>query len=471
MAQAEAGSPSWQVIPGAVGQPVSNFTYFTSSPPSGAANVYPNSLGTNSAHADGVGAILYGAPGGVSPGVAHIDNYEAGFFFYTLVPRLWPMNDRIVNQSFYLAGTTTLWQQNFDTYYDNYAAQNNTLFISAVGDDGTINPPSTSYNGIGVAAYGGATGIGPTVDNGRCKPDITAPASASSFSTPLVSGAAAILVQAGLRGDAGPDADSAVDARTVKALLLNGAIKPSNWAHPSGTSPLDPRYGTGVLNVFNSYEQLAGGKHAFIASGIVPVGAPHPALDSRLTVASHSGWDFSSVSSTISRDGLNHYVFNLPGRNGNFFYTATVTLVWNRQSGRTNINDLDLFLYNVGNGVKVAASVSQVDNVEHIYVAKLPPGKYDLQVLKHGGLTVSSTETYALAYEFFTLPLDIDLQGKKATISWPVYPAGFVLESASNPYPSADWSIVNVIPVVTNNQNIVVLDASQGNRSFRLHRQ
>ena len=124
-----------------------------------------------------------------------------------------------------------------------------------------VNPPATCYNGIGVGAYGGSSSIGPTLDNGRAKPDITAPGlRTTSFSTPQVAGAAAVLMQAGLRGDGGGDTNSAADIRTVKALLLNGAIKPADWTNHAA-SPLDTRYGAGVLNVFNSYKQLAGGKH------------------------------------------------------------------------------------------------------------------------------------------------------------------------------------------------------------------
>ena len=67
-------------------------------------------------------------------------------------------------------------------------------------------------------------------------------------------------MQAALRGDGGSDTNSAADMRTIKALLLNGAIKPADWTN-NPPSPLDTRYGAGVLNVFNSYEQLAGGKH------------------------------------------------------------------------------------------------------------------------------------------------------------------------------------------------------------------
>ena len=73
--------------------------------------------------------------------------------------------------------------------------------------------------------------IGPTSD-GRSKPDIVSPGSgATSFSTPFVSGSAAVLMQAALRGDGGADTNSANDNRTIKALLLNGAVKPADWTN------------------------------------------------------------------------------------------------------------------------------------------------------------------------------------------------------------------------------------------------
>ena len=45
--------------------------------------------------------------------------------------------------------------------------------------------------------------VGPTLDNGRSKPDIVAPGTVISLTAPYVTGAAAVLVQAGARGDGG----------------------------------------------------------------------------------------------------------------------------------------------------------------------------------------------------------------------------------------------------------------------------
>ncbi len=471
-AEASSSSPApFEVNPANVGLPGTNFTYFegpptTTTPTS--STTYPNSIGADSPHGDGVGGFFYGLPGGVSTNVLAIANYEADYFFFTIVPTTLAINGAVVNQSFDASSATTTEQKVYDANYDTYAATYGTLFVSAVGDGGTVYPPSTSYNGIGVAAYLGGSSVGPTPDNGRAKPDITAPGDETSYSTPLVSGAATILIQAALRGDGGSGTNSAADLRTIKALLLNGAIKPLDWTNAS-PSPLDPRYGSGVLNVFNSYKQLAGGQHGFIQSNSVTAGSAHPPLGSTNNVSSRSGWDFNTVTSSTLNDGINHYYFNLQTSSPNATFTGTMTLVWNRQARQTSINNLDLFLYNTATGALVGSSTSAVDNVEHIFLPRLPQGRYDLQVLKHGGSYVTSTETYGLAFEYFAQPLAIVPAGNNVNVTWPLYPAGFVLQSTTNLASPANWSIVSATPSVTNQQNLVNLPANVP-QFFRLSR-
>jgi hypothetical protein len=364
-------------------------------------------------------------------------------------------------------------QQTLDSQYDNYAAQYSTLFVSAVGNAYSSSPPGTCYNGIGVGDYGGGSSVGPTLDNGRAKPDITAPEGYSSFSTPEVSGAAALLMQAGLRGDGGNNTNSAADIRTVKALLLNGAIKPADWTNNS-PSPLDTRYGAGILNVFNSYEQLAGGEHGYIAATSVPSGGAHPPNGATGTIGALSGWDFNTNTSGNSSDEINHYYFNVTNAVSNTTLTVTATLVWERHKSKTAINDLDLFLYNAANSNLIACSTSLVDNVEHIFVPKLPQGRYDLQVWKAGGISgvtiVSSAETYALAFEFFSLSLTVAQSDTNVVLTWPIYPTGFVIETTTSLTPPIAWNTLNITPVVTNNQNQVTLSTANVSQFFRLQR-
>jgi hypothetical protein len=469
VAQVEASSASldFEVNPNVVGQPTNLFTYYSTN---GSATNFPNSVGTESGHADSVAAYFYGQSGGVATNVAHVDNDDANYFWISNVDvsRQPDINDPVVNQSFIFTGTTVSQQQTIDSKYDNYAAQYKTLFVSGIGNGGAVNPPATCYNGIGVGAYGGGSSTGPTLDNGRAKPDIIAPAGETSFSTPQVAGAAAMMGQAGLRGDGGSDTSSAADIRTMKALLLNGAVKPADWTNGTA-SPLDARYGAGVLNAFNSYKQLAGGKHGYIVSTSVSIGGAHPPTGAPGTVSVLSGWDFNNLTSSSSLDAVAHYYFNATNGVSNATFTATATLVWNRQQNKSSINNLHLFLYNAANSNLVAVCTSAVDNVQHFFVPKLPQGRYDLQVLKKGGSYVSASETYALAFEFFSMPLNIASSGTNVVLKWPIYPAGFVLQAATN-LAAPVWNTNNPAPVVTNSQNYVTLGATNGSQFFRLWR-
>jgi hypothetical protein len=408
-------------------------------------------------------------PNGVATNVAHVDVIEADYFITNYVFDLLPMPpDPVVNQSFTFGPLAVSDQQAVDSAYDDYAATYGTFFVSAadnLGNNPTVCAPGTAYNCISVGAYANGTyqnSIGPTIDNGRCKPDITAPNLFTSFSTPQVAGAAAALMQAALRGDGGGDTNAASDLRTIKALLLNGAVKPADWTN-ANSSPLDARYGAGVLNVFNAYEQLAGGEQGFCASNLVAPGAAHPPPAGTNTLAANSGWDFKLIASDATNDAVNHYFFNVA--NG----VGTATLVWNRQLGQTNINDLDLFLFAAANSNLVVCSTSRVDNVEHIFVPRLAAGRYDLQVLKNGGTNVvSDAETYALAWAFVAPALSLARSGTNATLAWPVYPAGFSVQTATNLI-SPDWNTNGLpMPVITNTLNRLLLNATNAQQFFRL---
>ena len=470
--------PTFEVDPANVGQPVSLFTYYSSLGPS---TGFPNSVGGESWHADIVAGAFYAMSGGVATNVLHVDNFEAGHFYNSIIALSNPtnINDAVVNQSFIFYPFTVAEQQAIDSNYDDYAAKYNTLFVSGAGNGGgtPVSPPSTCYNGICVGAYidpNNYSSVGPTLDNDRAKPDLTAPDYYTSYSTPLVAGAAAVLRQAGLRGDGGGSTNSAADLRTLKALLLNGAIKPANWTN-AAASPLDARYGAGVVNVFNSYMQLAGGENSYIVSATVPLGNPHPPTGATGTVAVLSGWDYATLSSSNAWDRVNHYYFNVTNGLDPAPFTATATLVWNRQQSQTDINDLDLFLYDAATSNLVASSTSLVDNVEHVYVPQLPPGRYDLQVFKNGGTQgvkrITNLETYALAFEFFSpVLLNIAPSDTNVVLTWPVYPAGFMIESATNLDSAAAWSLSAAVPVITNHQNQVVVPDGDGRQFFRLRR-
>jgi len=471
--QAEAqatGNNDWEVNPPNAGQVASLFAWINTN---GSSTQFPNSLGTESGHADGVGYCFYGGAAGVAPGVLHVDNYEADYFYFMVVAGGLAITDNVVNQSFIFNGGTPP-QTTVDSTYDTCMANTGILFCSAVGNGGPPSAPGTAYNGLGAGAYaiGAASSAGPTSDNGRCKPDLVAPGFETSFSTPYVAGAAAVLLQSAARGDGGPDTSAAGDMRTIKALLLNGAIKPGDWTH-TPPAPLDNRYGAGVLNLYYSQQQLAAGRQSSSVSQPIPAGSAHPPGTPSSIIPSLLGWDYATASSSPVEDIVNHYYFD-NSANPAAALTLTATLVWNRGAGRTNINNLALFLYNSANGGLVTNSVSTVDNVQHIYVPSLPPGQYDLQVVKYGGFSeVTLSETYALAFQFYPispLPLNLSLSGGAAVVSWPWTPTLFNLQQTTNLSPPTSWSPVPAAGLITNTTVSVTLNPAASPAFYRLSR-
>ena len=116
------------------------------------------------------------------------------------------------------------------------------------------------------------------------------------------------------------------------------------------------------------------------------------------------------------------------------------------------------------------SSTSVVDNVEHLFLPQLPPGRYDLQVLKPRTGEVATSEPYALAFEFFSVKLKIALTNSVATLSWTNAPTGFRLESTPALNPPAAWTTVAAAVTMTNGQNTVSVPVTGANQFFRLQR-
>jgi hypothetical protein len=388
LAQVEsAPSPlQFEVNPGSPGQPARLFTWRSTV---GVASDFPNRLGSESGHSDVVGEDLYGEYTGIAPGVRHVNNYETNYFYPNLVVPEIATNCQVFNQSFEFGPHSAIQ----DLEYDDYIARFNTIVVSGIGDGGPILSPSDCYNGIAVAAQGGSSSTGPTAD-GRCKPDIAAPAGETSFSTPLVSGAAALLIQEGRRLKV--NASAAVDARTIKALLLNGAAKPSGWTATS-TAPLDPNTGAGVLNVYNSYEEMVGGRF-----GPQPqrLSAPsHAPLLTGTAIAASRGWDLRGITNSGTDAGISHYRITT-GATG----ALIATLVWDRPYRERSINNLFLYAYD-SSGNLLASSISTVDNVQELYLTGLAAGTYEIEVVKattrYGAPgNIRPSDIYALAWDF-----------------------------------------------------------------------
>ncbi len=241
-----------------------------------------------------------------------------------------------------------------------------------------------SYHTIAVGRDDGLHSAGLTVHDGsgRIKPDIVAPSaspeSATSWTTPMVAGAAGLLHKKlsesyGLTGANRP--------RLIKALLLASATKDTvpGWDN-SAARPLDDIFGAGELNIWHAYQTLLTGPDM---SGTTQHGP--------------CGW---AATETVSRNSPKTYYFKIPPGAPSTPFCAS--LIWHRtvpsNFGTSPLANLTLRLHQangVATGTMLAESSSAVDNVELIYRNALAPGDYALVVSRPSG---SGSVPYALAW-------------------------------------------------------------------------
>ena len=268
------------------------------------------------------------------------------------------------------------------------------VMVSALNNNNAGAVPelmSTAYNGITVGLSNGAHSYGTTdIDGpGRSRPDIVVPVNATSWATATVSGAAAMLLDSA--ADSG--FTNASHHETVKALLLTGATKEESefthtWSHTT-TTPLDTVYGAGELNVQNSHHILAAGEQN--ASGDTLLGL--------------NGWDFGTASSSTDQT----YFFEIPE---GFTATLTATLTWDRIVTANDIQpgsgvsysfgsvlaDMNLHLFSASGfavDTTLDESLSDIDNLEHLYTQGLGSGTYAIAVSSD---STGTGQNYGLAW-------------------------------------------------------------------------
>jgi len=253
---------------------------------------------------------------------------------------------------------------------------------------GVVNSVNSDNQAINLSnfsiVYPENSSIGPTA-NGQCKPDIVAPGNClaadifepnqyeptgnwSSFATPLVAGAAGLLVQ---KAKLEPDLSMAVSPYggncVIKAILMNSATKLPYWhkgflsTDDDHTAPLDYIQGAGMLNALSAYEHLISGQQK-------------PGNVSAI------GWDLNQLNNNVTYEKI--YKFSL-SESDNKIITATLT--WNKnfsnvypfESLPEKDNNLRLELWavdlmNPTNNYLLDYSDSSIDNVEHIHTAADP---------------------------------------------------------------------------------------------------
>jgi hypothetical protein len=259
--------------------------------------------------------------------------------------------------------------------------------------NGTANSSESSHllaHAFNTITVGGDAGEHAAVDvpsgidgPGRMKPDIVAPGNLTSFTTPIVGAAAAMMYET---IDTDPKlAGSIISYRqpVMKATLLAGATHMAGWTNNpvdgATTRPIDEVFGAGQVNVDRSHQIIKGYRQAGSTSlesapDITNAGFDYP----RLTAGQTRWWKFS-ISQTVEE--------------------MVVCLTWPRIPSASfagyTLMDQDLEIMRLvdgvpesivgaaGSGVYASGNVlsnSSIDNVELLVVNGLEPGDYVIKV-------------------------------------------------------------------------------------------
>lgn len=415
---------------------------------------------TYSSHATSVGQIFYGLTSSTAKDIASIAVYNAnpwwqGGFLRTPVPPLsgngsQPLfsDSRVANHSWTGTTTNTANQTTYDSpllrRLDWVIARDEFITVVGLNNDGSNSALlSSSFNAIAVGRSDGGHATGTTVVGlapydavytaGRAKPDLVAPSSVTSLATPMVSAAAAMLVQLGNGNSAlstdpvskfttnrqGNPVRNAERVEVVRAALMAGALRSTtgNVAAPDITdyratagnqtsNGLDRRFGAGQLNIANSYHIIAAGEKNSLQDSSAGGGQ-----------AGLRGFDYDPRfgGATGTNNDTATYYFPVQATDARF----TFALVWNLKiHGGTvsNFNstayfyNLDLRLYDVTNAspVLVASSTSTTENTENLHVLLTAGRSYSVEVKK---ATTQGTFDWDYGAAWQIVPLSADADG------------------------------------------------------------
>jgi autotransporter-associated beta strand protein len=421
-----SGSP-WQLAPNASASYLNH----------GITITYENTGGTSeSGHADSVAQVFYGNKATGIPsayGVTTVDLFNADIWAETgsiasntlnvwtnALPSAPPANDPVVaNFSWVGSGSDQGYQspnldndalRRFDWYIDQYN------LVGVVGVSGNAGASQVAalmacgYNSIAVGlgpGSGGLSAAGPVpstygVDGaGRSKPDVVAwdpfENGEVSFSIPVVSAEAATLEQVARYYSFSAGTNAAV----IKAVIMASANKNPlpNWGH-TPTVPLDPQWGTGQINFNWAYQVMTAG----------------PQTASTTSLASSTGWAYSSLNPSNSAGNTQTYFFQVPSGQP---YDLSALVTWERMitvgtssspyTFTPSLATIDLSLYQANGsftlGSLLQSSSSSIDNVQYVFDRGLPAGEYALQVTRVDSLSGGSLGYFALAWQTQGVPL------------------------------------------------------------------
>lgn len=386
---------------------------------------------TASGHATGVAGLFYGNSA-IANGIGNITVYEVNDWIATLSNptngrAAAPVNgSRIANHSWVGNGNTPVDTAAILRLVDRQVVRNE--YIQIVGMANGASDYALlggAYNTIAVGRTDGHHDYGSdAVDSsyvaGRTRPDLVAPQSTTSAATPLVSAAAALLVETGHNGAASlSDGSSSISgvgtvydaerSETIKAALMAGAdrftsntstnanITDYRAAGHQTLNGLDDRFGAGQLNVFNSYRIIAAGEQNSVEDG----GSAN---------IGYFGFDYDAAfggSAGSNATASYHFVADAD-------LQMAVSLVWNLgvsndSAMTTSLHNLDLALFDLTSQSIAAYSESDVDNSENLWVSLTNGHSY--QLLVKSGESGNFSWDYSLAWRMSAVAAPVPLPG------------------------------------------------------------
>lgn len=361
-------------------------------------------------HAAGVGNTLYGRTNSIAPGITEVTGADANDYLdrYTgFRNRNAPIaQDFDISNHSYIGNISIdddtlndaqraelerLQTIDLNQRHDFIINRDNTVAVAGANNGSGNSTPdiwAPSYNGITVGRSNGGHSRGETehYGPGRFKPDIVAPTGTTSNATPIVSGAAAILIEAAQGTDATKN-------QVIRSMLYSGATKDGltgGWNRLE-ERPKDKVYGFGQVDIYNSYKILEAGQS--IGAGTVG--------DANVQSV---GWDFQA--GYLGSDLFYNFDI-LPGAVRDEF---SAVLSWNIETVnssstgfdiQTFLADLNLDLIDLSDMSTVDQSLSTLYNNEHIYASDLDPGSYALRV---SGDTDGRPTDFALSWRVTSVP-------------------------------------------------------------------
>ena len=363
-----------------------------------------------SSHATEVGRMLYGNTLSCAPGVTNVSAWNVNLWVgaaYLRVgqgataPAAPPAGVKVFNHS-WIGSFGSAANDNDGLRRLDFTVTRDNLFIAAGTNNGagSVGQPllSYAYNSVSVGLMNGghSNSLTPAGIDGqnRRKPDIVAPGAFTSFSTPVVGAAAALLFDTADSHPAIAGNPNANKSLTIKTAMMAGTTHRAAWSNGAATSgptrgstitPLDPLYGADLLNVDRAHMIFTAGE----TNGF---SAPNPS-----SFAIHRGFDY--IASAASGSST-FWTFRVHSRVDEASFLAS----WHRSviTGFTTwtLQDFDLRLWKLVNGVPTSLvgdggisacssgnveSLSSVDNVEHLYLRNLASGDYAVELVRIAG--------------------------------------------------------------------------------------